>query len=90
MNKIGFNVLAWSAAISEALKPIAGRLKEVGYDGVKFLVGLPYKAAYKSLGEYTKDLGLELLRFLCLSSQRRIETKRSKGFKLFKAVFYKL
>lgn len=59
MNKIGFNLLAWSAIISDDLKPIVGRLKEIGYNGVEFLVGSSDKTAYKSLGEYTKTLGLE-------------------------------
>src|SRR4051812_31962879 len=58
MNKIGFNVLAWSAVISEDLKPIIDKLKTIGYDGVEFLVGSPNEAAYKWLGDYTKDLGL--------------------------------
>jgi len=60
MNKIGFNVLAWSAVISDELKPIVDRLKTIGYDGVEFLLGSPDKAAYKWLGDYTKDLGLEV------------------------------
>ena len=59
MNKIGFNVLAWSAVISDELKPIVDRLKEIGYNGVEFLVGSPGEAAYKSLGQYTAKLGLE-------------------------------
>ncbi len=60
MNKIGFNVLTWSAVISDDLKPIVDRLKTIGYDGVEFLLGSPDKAAYKWLGEYTKSLGLEV------------------------------
>jgi len=59
MNKIGFNVLVWSAVISDGLKPIIGKLKTVGYDGVEFLVGSPGEASYKSLGNYTQDIGLE-------------------------------
>ncbi len=58
MNKIGFNVLAWSAVISDELKPIVDRLKAIGYDGVEFLLGSPDKAAYKWLGEYVRSLGL--------------------------------
>jgi D-psicose/D-tagatose/L-ribulose 3-epimerase len=58
MNKIGFNVLAWSAVISEDLKPTIDRLKTIGYDGVEFLVGSPNEVAYKRLGDYTKNLGL--------------------------------
>lgn len=60
MNKIGFNVLAWSAIISDELMPVIERLKAIGYDGVEFLVGSPDKAAYQRLGEYTKSLGLEV------------------------------
>ena len=36
MNKIGFNVLAWSAGMSDELLPIMDRLKKIGYDGVEF------------------------------------------------------
>ena len=60
MNKIGFNVLAWSAVISDELMPIVDRLKGIGYDGVEFLIGSPDKAAYKRLGEYTQQVGLEV------------------------------
>lgn len=60
MNKIGFNVLAWSAVISDELKPIVERLKKIGYDGVEFFIGAPGDAAYKWMGEYTRDLGLEV------------------------------
>lgn len=59
MNKIGFNLLVWSASITDELKPIVERLKKIGYDGVEFLVGPPDVAAYKWMGQYTKDLGLE-------------------------------
>ena len=38
MNKIGFNVLAWSAGMDESLFPIAERLKKIGYDGVVLYV----------------------------------------------------
>ncbi|MCU0341035.1 MAG: sugar phosphate isomerase/epimerase, partial [Spirosomaceae bacterium] len=33
MNKIGFNVLAWTAGMSDDLMPILDRLKNIGYDG---------------------------------------------------------
>lgn len=60
MNKIGFNVLAWTAAISDDLKPIIGRLKEIGYDGVEVYIGSPDQAAYQRIGDYTRSLGLEM------------------------------
>lgn len=58
MNKIGFNVLAWSAGMSEELFPIIERLKKIGYDGVEFFVGSPDETAYKQVGNFTRDLGL--------------------------------
>ncbi|WP_209329990.1 sugar phosphate isomerase/epimerase family protein [Lunatimonas salinarum] len=58
-NKIGFNVLAWSAAVSDDLKPIIDRLKTTGYDGVEFLVGAPDEQAYKNIGKHVRDLGME-------------------------------
>lgn len=60
MNKIGFNALAWSAAVSDDLKPIGDRLKNIGYDGVELLVGSPNNHAYVQLGEYFKNVGLEV------------------------------
>ena len=59
MNKIGFNVLAWTAAVSDDLFPVIDRLKNIGYDGVEFYLGAPDLAAYQRMGDYTKDLGLE-------------------------------
>jgi D-psicose/D-tagatose/L-ribulose 3-epimerase len=58
MTKIGFNVLAWSANVSEDLLPIIERLKNIGYDGVEFFVGGADEKACKSVGKYAKDLGL--------------------------------
>lgn len=60
MNKIGFNVLAWSAGVSEDLFPIIERLKNIGYDGVEYFVGSTDEAAYKQLGKHSKELGLEV------------------------------
>jgi len=31
MTKVGFNLLAWSAVVSEELLPVAERLKTIGY-----------------------------------------------------------
>ncbi len=69
MNKIGFNVLAWSAVISEELKPIVDRLKAIGYNGVEFLVGSPDKAAYSRVGDYTKSIGLEVTTVFVVSKE---------------------
>lgn len=59
MNKIGFNVLAWTAAVSDDLFPIIERLKTIGYDGVEFYLGPQEAAAYQRMGSFLNDLGLE-------------------------------
>ncbi|HWV30964.1 MAG TPA: sugar phosphate isomerase/epimerase family protein [Dyadobacter sp.] len=59
MNKIGFNVLAWTAAVSDDLFPIIERLKTIGYYGVEFYLGPQEAAAYQRMGSFVKDLGLE-------------------------------
>jgi D-psicose/D-tagatose/L-ribulose 3-epimerase len=58
MNKIGFNLLAWSAVLSDDLKPTIDRLQEIGYNGIEVLIGSPDANAYKRLGTYTKNQGL--------------------------------
>src|SRR3712207_5509751 len=60
MNKIGFNVLAWSAGMSDDILPVVDRLKATGYDGVEFYVGTPDQAAYQRSGNHCRDLGLEV------------------------------
>ncbi len=59
MNKIGFNVLAWSAVVSEDLLPIVDRLREIGYDGIEFAIGSPDIAAYKRVGDHVKKMEME-------------------------------
>jgi D-psicose/D-tagatose/L-ribulose 3-epimerase len=59
MNKIGFNVLAWTAAVSDDLFPTIDRLKAIGYDGVEFYLGAPDLATYQRMGNYVKDVGME-------------------------------
>lgn len=59
MNKIGFNVLAWSAVVSDELKPMLERLRRLGYDGVEFLIAAPDETAYRHMGDFARELGLE-------------------------------
>ncbi|TDB60431.1 sugar phosphate isomerase/epimerase family protein [Arundinibacter roseus] len=60
MTKIGFNVLAWSAVVSDELFPIVDRLKKIGYDGVECFVGAAEDpSAYKRFGAHAAELGLE-------------------------------
>jgi D-psicose/D-tagatose/L-ribulose 3-epimerase len=72
MNKIGFNVLAWSAVVSEDLLPILDRLREIGYDGVEFLIGSPDEAAYKKVGQHAQDIGLEVTTVFVLNAEENI------------------
>ena len=58
MSKIGFDVLAWSAGVSDNLIPIMDRLKKIGYDGVEFAIGSPDLEGYKKLGKHAEDIGL--------------------------------
>jgi D-psicose/D-tagatose/L-ribulose 3-epimerase len=60
MNKIGFNVLAWSAVVSDELMPIIDRLRKIGYDGIECFIGSPDQAAYKRIGEHARNLGMEV------------------------------
>lgn len=72
MTKIGFNLLAWSAVVSEDLLPIMDRLKEIGYDGVEFLIGSPDEPAYKSLGDHARNIGLEVTSVFVLGKDENI------------------
>lgn len=60
MTKVGFNLLAWSAVISEELLPTVERLKEIGYDGIEIFLGVEDEEIYKKFGKEVGDLGLEL------------------------------
>lgn len=68
MNKVGFNVLAWSAAVSEELFPTIERLKRIGYDGVEFYLGGDDQKSYQQMGNFTKELGLETTAVITLGS----------------------
>ncbi|MGC3946498.1 MAG: sugar phosphate isomerase/epimerase family protein [Chryseolinea sp.] len=59
MIKIGFNILAWTADVSEKALPITDRLKQIGYDGVECFIGSPDEKAYKRFGDHAYSLGLE-------------------------------
>lgn len=59
MNKIGFNLLAWSAGVSDTLIPVADRLKEIGYDGIECFMQETNKAAYRQLGNHLSSIGME-------------------------------
>ncbi|GAB3808085.1 sugar phosphate isomerase/epimerase [Spirosoma humi] len=56
---IGFNVLAWSAVMSEKLNPITERLKTIGYDGIECFIDDQDVAAYRRFGDHLTQLGLQ-------------------------------
>ena len=59
MNKIGFNVLCWSAHVSDALWPEIERLKHIGYDGIEFAMSSTDPAVYRRLGTHLRELEME-------------------------------
>ena len=58
MPKLGFNLLAWSASISDDLYPHIERLKKIGYDGIEICNGQQDPAAYKRLNTLLRNLDL--------------------------------
>ncbi len=58
MPKLGFNLLVWTAAISDEWFPHIERLKKIGYDGIEICNGSQDPAAYKRLDKLARDLGL--------------------------------
>jgi D-psicose/D-tagatose/L-ribulose 3-epimerase len=69
MNKIGFNVLAWSAEMSDDLLPILDRLKAIGYDGAECFVGGSPEESFKLVGKHCQDIGLEVTTVTVLSPE---------------------
>jgi len=72
MNKIGFNVLVWSAVISDKLMPVADRLKNIGYDGVECFLGDPNKKPYQRFGDHVQKLGMETTCVFVLGKEENI------------------
>jgi len=60
MNKIGFNLLAWSAAVSNEMLPVAERLKKIGYDGIECFLGAENRKVYQEFGSEVNDLDLDV------------------------------
>ena len=66
MNKMGFNLLAWSASVEEGVYPIVERIKEIGYDGVEFFFGTENKDLYRQFGKHCEGIGLKMTAVLGL------------------------
>ena len=60
MPKLGFNLLVWTASVSEEHFPIVDRLKKIGYDGIEICNGHQDPAAYRRLGAHLRNIGREI------------------------------
>jgi len=58
MPQLGFNLLAWTASISDDFFPHIERLKKIGYDGIEICMGQLDPAAYKRLKTLLGNLNL--------------------------------
>lgn len=56
--KFGFNLLNWTAAVSDEHFPIIERLKTIGYDGIEIFTGSEDSDTYQRLGQFLKDQDL--------------------------------
>ncbi|GAB2552641.1 sugar phosphate isomerase/epimerase family protein [Spirosoma aerophilum] len=56
---VGFNILVWTAALSEKMNPIADRLKKIGYDGVESFVDTQDVSVYRKFGDHLRQVGLQ-------------------------------
>lgn len=82
-NKIGFNLLAWTAVVSDELMPIVERLRKIGYDGVECAMESRDHQAYLRFGKHAHDLGLEVTVVLAVGADENpistIKAVRQKG-----------
>lgn len=67
--KIGCNLLAWSATVSEELYPVVDRLSALGYQGVECAMGSRRKLDYTHFGRHTHNLELEITCVLALGEE---------------------
>lgn len=58
MPKLGFNLLVWTASITDAYFPHIERLKKIGYDGIELCMGQQETGPYRRVRQVVKDLDL--------------------------------
>lgn len=58
MIKFGFNMLLWTADVTEEDFPVLEQIKEWGYDGIEFPIFDDDEAKFKKMGDKLKELGL--------------------------------
>lgn len=59
-NKVGLNLLLWTASISEKMNPIAEKIKEAGYDGVEIAMLEPATKPYVNFGKHLRSIDMEI------------------------------
>lgn len=59
MPKIGFNLLVWTATLSDKMNPIAERLKTIGYDGIECYLGETDPSVYARFGNHLRQLEMQ-------------------------------
>src|SRR5438067_2276914 len=60
MPRLAFNLLAWSASISDDLFPTVERLAKIGYDGIEICMGQQEAGAYKRMAKHLRNLNLDV------------------------------
>lgn len=57
--KIGFNLLLWTAHVTETHRPLLSKIKKAGYDGVEVPIFEGTPEHYRNLGQMLDEIGLE-------------------------------
>lgn len=60
INKVGFNLLLWTASISDKMNPVADKLKQIGYDGIEVSFGEQATKPYVDYGKYLRSINLDV------------------------------
>jgi D-psicose/D-tagatose/L-ribulose 3-epimerase len=58
-NKVGFNLLLWTASVSEKMNPVADRLKQIGFDGIEISMGATEIRPYVEYGKYLRSINMD-------------------------------
>lgn len=70
--KIGFNMLVWTAHVTEEHYPIVDKLKHTGYDGIELFLGAGDEKLYASHGRHFKDIEMGVSCVTCLTPETNI------------------
>ena len=88
MPKLGFNLLNWTAVVTDDFFPHIDRLKQIGYDGIEIFTGQQDPAAYRRLGQHLRDLNLGITCVTIMSAEANPVSPdaavRAKGVDLLK------